>query len=73
MTDNTPNERILKHNVQELTEQLYDSYHRIKELTVTIEEVSKLLSETQAERDALQDVVNALAEEASDRLKPKRL
>ena len=65
----TPKQKILEHNVMELTKQLYDTYHRIKELTEKVDQLSTALTDTQAERDALQDVVNALAEEASERLR----
>jgi len=65
----TPNQKILEHNVMELTEQLYETYHRIKELTEKVDQLSNTLTDTQAERDALQDVVNALAEEASEQFR----
>lgn len=55
----TTNEKILEHNVRELTEQLYDAYKRIKE--------------QEEEIQGLNTVINALAEEAREHLRNKRL
>lgn len=55
----TTNEKILEHNVRELTTQLYDAYIRIKE--------------KEEEIQGLNTVINALAEEAREHLRNKRL
>lgn len=49
----TSNEKILEHNVRELTAQLYDAYKRIKE--------------QEEEIRVLRIVMDALADEASER------
>lgn len=51
----TANEKILEHNVRELTGQLYESYARIKEQREEIR--------------SLHTVIDALATEASERFK----
>lgn len=51
----TANEKILEHNIRDLTEQLYNAYTHIKEQREEIQ--------------SLHTVIDALAAESSERLK----
>ena len=57
----TVNEKVLQHNVRELTEQLYASYARNKELNSEIDTLKLKIASQQI-------VIDGLAGELSDRV-----